>query len=440
MVNKNRFLLTAMAAGVIAGLAACGGSNGPSSTGTTSTGPTRVVTGPITAFGSVYVNGEKFETDDAAVYVEDSESNEGELRVGMNVTVKSSSDGTADSIHYDDDAEGEVLSVEVGVDNTGTMNVMGHDVTVDTNTIFESKVPEITQASEITIGNIVEVSGTSSGTGGILATRLEVKALDLDFYIKGDHDSMEVKGNVSGHVVDAGTFMIGNITVSYTDVVVDDSMPAGNWDGLYVEVKTVESIVGNTMVASKVELEDGGSKGEHDDDDELEVKGEISEYVDGTSLTVNGHTFLIDANTTYDEGKSANDLDVGVMVEVEGYTDANGNLVAKEIELEDHDEGMGSDEIEGTVKIVGSVVDNDGTIEVTDKHDMTVTIVVNSNTIMHDDSSAKVTNFNLSMLKDGETVEVHYVTEGDVNTATKLEREDPKEPEMAPAPETKTSK
>lgn len=410
-MKLKKLIVMSATAGLVAGLVACGGSDGAAPA---AAGGTKIVTGAITAFGSVYVNGVEYDTDSTAVYVEGSQASESDLRVGMMVTVKESGDGVAASIHFGDDLEGFVISNNVAVGGTGTLNVMGQIVSVDANTIFESKVEGVTTAAMIDVGNIVEVSGSSDGTGKITATRLEVKSEDLTAYLD-THDDVEVKGVVASHDSAALTFSIGSLVVSYASANLDD-MPAGSWDGLYVEVKSVEPLNSDgQLVASKVELENGGSKSHAgDEDDEVEVSGAVT-AVTADSVTVNGQTYLLDSNTTYEHGVAA-DLIEGAMVEVEGKFNASGDLVASEIEFA-HDEM--DDELKGTVASITTTGMNEGTIMVNG-----LTIIVNNDTIMHDSSPMHEMSFNLSMLAVDDTVEVHVVANGDGTfTAIKLERE-----------------
>jgi len=407
-MNLQKIILTSAAAGLLAGLTACSSD----SDGNGSTNNTRYTTGAITAFGSVYVNNARYNTDNATVYIEDGAASTSDLRVGMMVTIKESSPGMADVIYHDDDVEGIVLSTNILADGTGTMNVMGQTVTVDSKTIFESYVSGVSSAAGIEAGNIVEVTGSSSGHGSVAATRLELKALNLTTYLDS-HDYIEVKGIVSGHN-DTNTFDIGALTIEYTTETVLDDMPAGNWDGLYVEVKSVQALNDMShMVASKVELENHGSKGYYDDDSEVEVKGEVSE-VTSDSVTVNGVTFVLDASTRYEHG-SANDLVVGVLVEVEGYVYANGGLIADEVEFEDYDSEM---ETQHNVSAVNATAANEGTIEMNG-----MTFHINSSTIMQDSSDAHLAHFNLTSISVGDLVKVYYFDDNGTLTVTKLERE-----------------
>lgn len=406
-MEVRKLIVIGVTAGLLAAMTACGSGSGDSGVASSS----KQITGAITAFGSVYVNGNKYNTDNATVYVEGNKASESDLRVGMMVTVKESSTGVAASIHFGDDVEGFVISNDILTD--GTLDVMGQTVTVDSNTIFESHVLGVTTAAEINIGNIVEVSGSSSGLGNITATRLEVKAATLAEYLIDHPNGIEVKGIVTAHD-EVSTFKIGEMVVDYSTADITD-MPAGNWDGLYVEAKSMQDLNAGQLVASKVELENEGSKEHHgDDEDEIEVSGAVTEVTD-SSVTVNGQTFLLDANTRYEHGTLA-DLIVGAMVEVEGHFNSNSDLVADKIEFKDHET---ENEIKGYVDSIVLTGPNEGTIVVEGQ-----TIMVNHNTIMHDSSAQHNMSFNLSMLEVGDFVEVHYVVDNNATwTATKLERE-----------------
>lgn len=414
-MNSRTLTLTSIIAGIITLLTACNGGGSGSSTSS------RYVTGPITAFGSVYVNGTRYNTNNATIYIEDNPGHESDLRVGMIVSVELSPSNSATAIHFDDDLEGFVTSTSIAIDNTGTLVVMGQNVSVTNTTIFESKVASITSASAIVAGNIVEVSGYSSGSGDISATRIEVKAVDLATYLLTHPEGVELKGIVASHNSTEQSFMIGSLSIAYSNAVLDD-MPQGNWDDLYVEVKSIQDLVNGQLVAAKVELENDGSKYHGDDGDEIEVHGAISE-ISNSHITVNGHSFLLNASTEIEHG-SRQDLVIGAIVEVEGYMNSNGELVAHEIEFED-DENGSSIEIYDTVSAIETSDINVGQITLTSGQ----VVLINNSTIMHDsrDDNGMIpdTHFNLSDLGTGDFVEVYVVDNGNgTYTAIKLERED----------------
>ena len=402
-------------------LSACGGGGGGGSASSTNDSNEKSSSGPITSFGSVYVNGKRYDTSGADVYVEDSKSSESELRVGMMVDVYEDANGNAASVHYDDDLEGIVTKNNIATGSTtGTIEIMGQTVTVDSKTIFESKVPTIGTVDLIVAGNIVEVSGYITSNSTITATRLEVKATDLTAYLSEHHEGVEVKGLVAEHSAGDKTFKMGTLVVNYAGAILDD-LPSGIQDNLYVEVKSIQGLnASDELVASKVELEDHGKRDHHGDDgDEHEVKGYVT-ALSADSITVNEQTFIIDSNTEYEDNAKAS-VKVGVMVEVEGYVNAAGKLVAHEIELE-HDSY--DNEIKGTVATVTNSADNNGTITLVGG----TVIVVNDKTLMHDERDYGFTpdvTFNLADIKVGDYIEVYVVDNGDSTfTAIKIERED----------------
>ena len=398
-------------------VSACGGGGGSGSGEATP----RSSTGPITAFGSIYVNGNHYETDGADVYIEDEMSDESELRTGMMVTVVEDEHGNAASISHDDDLEGIVTGVDVAA---GTIDVMGYTVTVTNETIFESYVASITDVTMIQQGHIIEVSGYSSGTGTISATRIEVKALDLASYLTNHSEGIEVKGVVMNHSADTSEFDIGSMTVNYATAILDD-LPNGIDNNIYVEVKSTQGL-DNTgvLIASKVEQEDDGSiEHEGDEEDEYEFSGIIME-IGADTITVNSQVVTITADTEIeDDGQGP--LAVGDEVEVEGYFDANGNLIAEEIEREEDE----SSHVEFKDKIDTVVVPdpNDPNVGTITLMDGTV-ILVNNDTLMHDSQDEGVmadTHFNLSDLMSGDYIEVYATDNGDgTHTAIKIERED----------------
>ncbi len=398
-------------------VSACGGGGGSSPSSTSS------FDGTITGFGSVYVNGVKFETDGSSFSIDGEHGSEDDLKVGMRVRVEGSVNGehgSASSISYTDELEGLVISNSIasGAD-VGNMNIMGQTVSVTAETVFESKVMTVTMPDQIAAGMIVEVSGYSSGMGEIQATRIEVKASDLTTYLALHPNGIEVKGIVANHDEQNMKFDLGSMTIDYSSAILDD-MPNGNFDMLYVEVKSTAGIDSNTseLIASKVELENHGDMG-HDghDDDEMEIKGMITSAIEGDSFAVNGQMITVNDKTEFDDISKA-ELLVGVMVEVEGYY-RDGEFIAEEVEAKEES----SDEIEGIIAAIESGEINTGTVTLNNGMVFSIT----NETIMEDsrdDGFIADQKFNLQALMEGDYVEIHYYDDNGTLVATKLERDD----------------
>ena len=407
----------------IIGLTACGGGGDGGSTstggGSGTTGST-ITSGVVSGFGSVFVAGVEFETDSSSFSLDDGDDgqeDEDGLAVGMVVTIIGTVNadgvtGTAEHIEFDDEIEGIVNANTVGTDGTGTMTVMGQVVVVKTTTIFESDVAGITSVDRVVAGNVVEVSGFSSGDGTVYATRIEVKLATHS------GEEIEVKGVITN--LTATTFDLGGLTVDVSSAMLDDSIPDGTLsEGLYVEVKSTAGFNGsNELIAIEVELEDGGDMElDGDDGDEIELNGIVTAVHSDTIFEIGRRTVIIKDATSFEHG-NADAIVVGVSLEVEGELNAEGKLVADEIEL-----GIDDDiEMEGKLEAVNTPP---GTVMLFGR-----TIHVNASTLLLDQQDEEgmvpVHFFDLDDLNGGDFVEIDaYVDPGSGDlVAVKLERED----------------
>ena len=410
MKNTTLFKKTALLASIVLFTACSGGGD---TTGTSTTGVSNT-SGVITGFGSVYINGVEYETDNASISIDGSQSVETDLGVGDVCALQGSVNvdgvtGTATAIICTDELEGYVLDVSSLIDGIGTMNVMGQIVTVTTDTVFDSD----TKASiaDLITEDIVEVHGYPDGTGNILATRIETKNAATD---------IEVKGLISNLDSIVMTFKLGSLLVDYSSAT---EVASNLIDGLYVEVKTETALSGDlatgfTLIASKVEIEeDGDLDVDGDEGEDLEVQGVVSNITE-TSFDFNGTTVLFDSLET-DDDFNLDSLVDGMIITVEGYIDANGNFVVEEIE-EDH---ASENETEG---FVTAVTDTTITISV---NNVDMTFSVNNETRMIDEQDQDVVPvfyFSLTDIAIGDFVEIDYYTDdiSGSNIATKVERDD----------------
>jgi hypothetical protein len=144
-------------------LAACGGGGGGDTSNTTALSTTTV--GTLTGFGSIYVNGTRFDTSRAVYKVDGSDAfDDSALGVGMKVKVKGTKSpdgrtGTADSVYYDDDLDGPIENLnEIDLD-TKSFTVFGQLVIVDAKrTVFDD-----VRFDTLANGQVVEISGYYDG-------------------------------------------------------------------------------------------------------------------------------------------------------------------------------------------------------------------------------------------------------------------------------------
>ena len=300
-------------------------------------GGTGISVGKITAFGSVFVNGVKFETTGATITIDGQTAMNGQddLEIGMIVAVEGTFNvdgvrGTAKSINFKDNLEGPVT----GVDTTAqTLMVLGQTVIVDATTdIYDANRNKIT-LNDIIVGNSVEVSGFTEAAGAIHATYIKLKA--------DEEREIEIKGTISNLNDTFHTFNIGTLIVDYSDALANGQIEVtgGLQNGMFVEVKSDAGPTGGVLIASKVEAEDeifkisGGAEGQ-----KVEIEGIVTGPLSDNQFEVNGQPVQITTATHFEGNTSQADIILGARLEVEGTVDANGVIVAKEISIESEDD------------------------------------------------------------------------------------------------------
>ena len=405
----HRLGIVALAVSAALGLSACNDTANDTSTSTTSA----TTSGVITGFGSVFVNGVEYETGNAQVLVEGTALDESALKVGMVVTLEGTvnpdgSTGQALSIRYADEVDGEVLANNVTTDNT--LTIMGMTVHVDADTVFESFDPNQLSPADIQVGNLVEVSGFSSGDGNIYATRIEVKKAQRD-----PGEEMELKGVIANLDTAAQTFTIGQQTIDYSGANLDLGDLTDLANDLFVEVKSTQGFSNGVLIASKVELEgDGKREIEAPEGKELEIEGVITAVIDPQNgiVEVNGQRVQLSASTE-GEGLDLSNLAAGMKVKVEGKVNADGVLVAEEAK------GKPKAELEIAAQVEAVDVDA-GTLILLGQP-----VRVTAETIKRDESENEERYFDLADIATGDWVEVKLAQDADGTlVAVALERDD----------------
>ncbi|MEE4298741.1 MAG: DUF5666 domain-containing protein [Pseudomonadales bacterium] len=361
--------------------------------------------GTITGFGSIIVNGVRYETGSATILDDDDAIDEASLAVGDYVVVEGTLDedgttGVATRVLYDAEVEGPISAIDV---DAGTFVVLGRTVIVDRATVFEDDDFAPPSIEGLMVGDRVEVSGLLAEGGAVLATRIE-ESDDTDF---------EVKGFVSNLDSGAATFDIGSQTVDYGSAVLEDFDGEALADGQFVEVRA-DTLDGDVLQATLVELEDDLPFLDRDDDDdddrEFDFEGVIT-AVDGDIVTVGSVDLRIAEDADFEDG-SREDLVVGARAEFEGDISAEGELIADEV---DFDEEVDS-EFEGLVDAIDL---ENGTFTL-----LGITVTITASTQFEDDSDLDLRTFSLADLVVGDFVEVRGVLVDGTLEAARVERDD----------------
>lgn len=411
-----------------AALVACGGSG--STTGANPPPPPsatpRTTVGVIAGFGSVYVNGIEFDTNGSAYEVDDEVVfGDDALAVGMVVKIQGSVGasgltGFAESVSYDDDIEGIVtgLATDANDPNLKTFDVLGVTVQADKNgTNFDNEDDPAFSFDTIMDGDHVEVSGEFSGDVLIASYIEKQDAADDDFEAKGTVDQF----NGSDQFV----LVLGNdSTINVTVAAGAQVPPAGIENGQFVEVEgTIPDPVNapDSILATKVELEDDDRIGDGDDD-EVEVKGTLNYDMDAGTWSVMGVELAFDDNTEYSPESLADAVAdqsaAGLYVEVEGQY-VNDVLQVHEIELEEDDL-----EFKGDVETITVTDARDGIITLSfGLATGTVEIRITPDTMFLNDESVNHYDLNSIMVNDKLEIDARLADDGTVY-ASSLHLED----------------
>lgn len=372
-------------------LAACGGGSGgggdtqpPPDNGGDTGGIDRsgiFVLGSISGFGSVVVDGVRFDTSTATIEVDDEPGSEDDLRTGDIVFVSGeiddSGNATAATVVADDLLRGPIESIDLAA---GTFVVLGQTVKVEVDTAFDDSVPN-NDIDGLTVGQPVRVDGFLDPAGRIVATRVEID----------DGDDLQVVGVVSELDESALTFSIGTLLIDYATATFEDFDGLDLADGQIVEVEGNALAGGGELPATKVErvTDDFGAE----DDDLAEIEGIVTAVLSATEFEVNGITVTTDGATVYEGGASA-DIAAGVRVDVDAVAQADGSLLATKVEFE----AEKIVEIEATVESVDSAA---GTLRT-----LGITVVVGQETRLEDDSDLDLRRFSLADVNVGDFVEI----------------------------------
>jgi hypothetical protein len=376
-------LLTACGAGGDALLAAVG-------SGGTGGGTPITALGSIRGFGSVIVNGVRFDDSAAAVSDDDGASlTSGQLRLGMVVLLEGRSDaatltGVADSVQVITAVRGPVQSV--GADS---FVALGVPVSVVATTVFDG----LAGLSELAPGQQVEVNGyLDPATGRASATRVA--------RLSSVPSSFKARGLVGA--VDAGshTLQLGSLVVDYASAVLV-GLPAGPQRGAVVKLNAARPPGADGIWrVDRVELVQAPALQESSN---ASLEGKVSGFQSIASFTVQG--VRVDATRARFSGGSAASLADGMRVEVEGGV-VGGVLEATEVEIEDEESHAQELEVEGSISAVTGPL----------------RFVVRNTPI--DASQARLDNGTAASVQVGRRVHVKGTSVGGVLLAERVEFED----------------
>ncbi|MEE4164303.1 MAG: DUF5666 domain-containing protein, partial [Woeseiaceae bacterium] len=256
----------------------------------------------------------------------------------------------------------------------------------------------------VSVGQVVEVTGQFDANGAVVATRLEPKPVGTQYEVHGTVTSLD---DVNFR------FNLNNLVVDYSNAMLDDFPTGQIANGDFVEAKGTSLDSAGRLEATRVELESllpGAVDGDY-----VELEGFITRFASAEDFDVAGQPVTTTAATVYEGGVAA-DLGLNVKVEVEGEVDANGVIVAEEVDIR-------------RAKAVRAVATIDSVDAASDSLVvLDITVSVDALTRLEDKSDAGIEPLTVADLAAGDYVEVRgdeFPAGSGGILATILERDDP---------------
>jgi cytochrome c-type biogenesis protein CcmE len=324
----------ALASGVL--IAACGGGDGAGELGSGGTG-----VGTVTGFGSIYVDGARFDDSNATVQSDDEAAPDqapvpAEAKLGQRVEIDFETDGVARTVSVQATLVGAVTAKP-----GGNLTVLGQTVLINADPAHGpvTQLAPYATAAAIAVADIVEVHGVAlwQGNGFVVqATRIEQRAALPQF--------LRVSGVVADLTVTGSTarFKVGALAVTMQNAAVLPPLRTlANGQSVVVWGRAAdlnEAVVGApVLAASLVRIRD-------------RIASPQRGYLGGLVTGLAASRFSIGSVTVDAAGASitpnAAALADGKYVQVRGDFGSDGVLVATEVKVRD---GSADGDLRGTV-------------------------------------------------------------------------------------------
>jgi hypothetical protein len=312
----------------LAVIAACGG-GGDAADASGPIGDTEAATayaaGPISGFGSIIVNGVRYDDTLSTVSDDDGRARgRDQLKLGMSVEIDGAgydaAKGTARAlrIRYGSALVGPLTAIDTA---GGVLTVLGQKVTITSTTVFDDSLAG--GISGLDTSDVLEVHAQfNAADNTYTALRVEDAATATTY---------KLQGTVSALNTTAKTFVLGGQTINYASVAAAD-VPSTLADGVRAGVRLQTAQVNGQWVATAVRA--AGSKPA--DGLTGHLRGRITSFTSATQFQINGNVTVDATTATFPDGQAG--LALGVAVEVRG-TLTNGVLAATSVEIDDHHAG-----------------------------------------------------------------------------------------------------
>jgi hypothetical protein len=322
---RRREWLAAMAA-LAAQLAGCGGGVDSGGTGT-GAAPTLAV-GTISGFGSIIVNGARYDESAAQITADDGRAlTRDDLRLGMRVSVLAAlPDGgvaVASAVTVQSELAGPIEALDLAA---GRLTVLSQRVDLNAATVVEGGTAALAAGVDVRVYATLDVA-----LQRYVATRVEPRTGAAFDRLRGVVGTLDSAGR---------TLTIGALRIDWSGAAPADPASALA-PGRRLSVKLSRSPASGTRVATEIESEPA----ELEDRDNAELQGRVTALTSARAFELDG--VPVDAAAASFPGGEAGVV-LGAKVEVEGRI-SGGVLVAAKVSVETEEEGSEPYELNGEI-------------------------------------------------------------------------------------------
>jgi hypothetical protein len=274
--------------------------------------------GRVADFGSVWVNGVRYDTSRATFMINGQPGSQADLAIGDIVLVEGTLDasapagpGVADRVVFDHVLEGPITAIDAA---DGSLVALGQTVRIGASSSFDPAVQGA--LAGLAVGDVINVSGFRSADGAIAATRIGRQ---------GPAGGFKTTGAVTSAASEGKRFSINALVVDYSAaVLLGEVSGRAIARGDIVEVKGAALGAEGELIATSVELKEilSGNAG-----DRVDIEGYVTSFELGTpDFQVAGLPVTTTDMTVFDGS-----LTLDAAIEVEGSLNASGVAVASEV-------------------------------------------------------------------------------------------------------------
>ena len=397
-----KFILNSCLASLLAlGLIGCGSGSSEVAGIDGSGAPAKIDTeGTVDGFGSIIVNGVKYETSKAQVIINGQSVMEDNLRAGYRVRIIGSIDdktkvATADKIEFVPDLVGSITAIDLSAQQITVLNQI---VQISNRTLFAASIsPDDLRG--LKMGDRIQV------TGLVIQNKLFAARVDLSTEVD------QLAGTVSNLNIANQEFTLNGVMVNYSAASLVDISGNQLSNGLYLSVRG--QLVGDKLQATRVQ---GLTKTIDSQTQQFEREGIITRFASTSDFDVNGNKIITNAQTVYEKGTAA-DLQLGAQIEFKAQRSGN-DWLATRIEFEQDD----NRKLEGAITSIELASSGNNVIATGSIQIGSILIKTNAATRYEDKGDNNLRRFGLASLTIGDYLRVTGFTQGNDFIATKIER------------------